>query len=114
MSSPRLEIDLTRIGHNARTLVARLAGRGIAVTGVTKAALGSPELGRALVGAGVRTLGDSRIENLEKLRRAQVPATLALLRSPMISQLDEVVRYADLSFNTELDILAGLSAAASR
>lgn len=114
MSTPRLEVDLTRIGHNARTLVARLAGRGIAVTGVTKVALGSPELGRALVGAGVHTLGDSRIENLEKLRRAQVPATLALLRSPMISQLDEVVRYADLSFNTELDILAGLSAAASR
>lgn len=114
MSTPRLEIDLTRIGHNARTLVARLARRGIAVTGVTKAALGSPELGHALVGAGVRVLGDSRIENLEKLRRAQVPATLALLRSPMTSQLDRVVSSADLSFNTELDVVAGLSAAASR
>lgn len=112
MSAPRLEIDLTRIGHNVRTLVARLARRGIAVTGVTKAALGSPELGRALVGAGVRTLGDSRIDNLEKLRRARVPATLALLRSPMLSQLDRVVSCADLSFNTEIDIIAGLSTAA--
>ena len=112
MSAPRLEIDLHKVGHNVSTLVARLARRGIAVTGVTKAALGSPEIGRALVGAGVRTLGDSRIENLEQLRRAGVPANLALLRSPMLSQLDRVVSCADLSFNTEIGIIAGLSTAA--
>ncbi|MEX2533896.1 MAG: alanine/ornithine racemase family PLP-dependent enzyme [Nitriliruptoraceae bacterium] len=107
-----MEIDLRKVSHNVSTLIARLARRGIAITGVTKAALGSPELGRALVGAGVRTLGDSRIENLEKLRCAQLPATLALIRSPMRSQLDRVVSCADLSFNTEIDIVAGLSAAA--
>lgn len=114
MSAPRLEIDLGKIGHNVSTLIARLGRRGIAVTGITKAALGSPELGRALVGAGVRTLGDSRIENLEKLQRAQVPAILALIRSPMRSQLDRVVQCADLSFNTEIDVVAGLSAAAGK
>jgi len=112
VTAPRLEIDLTRIAHNARSLTSRLAHRGIEVTGATKAALGSPELGLALVGAGVLTLGDSRIENLERLRRADVPATLALLRSPMLSQLDRVVRHADLSFNTEPEVVAGLSAAA--
>jgi predicted amino acid racemase len=112
VNAPRLEIDLIRVAHNARSLATRLAERGIAVTGVTKAALGSPELGLALVGAGVRVLGDSRIENLERLRRAEVPATLALLRSPMLSQLDRVVRHADLSFNTEPEVVAGLSAAA--
>ncbi|HSK21551.1 MAG TPA: alanine/ornithine racemase family PLP-dependent enzyme [Egicoccus sp.] len=112
MNAPRLEIDLTKLAHNTRSLSARLAERGIAVTGVTKAALGSPELGLALVGAGVRVLGDSRIENLERLRQAEVPARLALLRSPMPSQLDRVVRSADLSFNTEPAVIAGLSAAA--
>jgi len=107
-----LEIDLRKIGYNVSSLVTRLARRGIAVTGVTKAALGSPELGHALVAAGVHTLGDSRIENLEKLRRARVPAMLALIRSPMRSQLDRVVSCANLSFNTELDIVAELSTAA--
>ena len=34
--TPRLEIDLDKIHHNARTLVERLAKRGISVTGVTK------------------------------------------------------------------------------
>ncbi len=42
MTAPRLEIDLDKIHHNARTLVERLAKRGISVTGVTKATLGSP------------------------------------------------------------------------
>ncbi len=35
-----------RSRHNARTLVERLGRRGIAVTGVTKATLGSPEIAR--------------------------------------------------------------------
>ena len=29
MTAPRLEIDLNKIQHNARTLVRRLAGKGI-------------------------------------------------------------------------------------
>lgn len=112
MSSPRVEIDLAKVTHNADHLVGRLAGRRIAVTGVTKAVLGSPELGHALVGAGIHTLGDSRIDNLERLRAAEVPATLALLRAPMLSQLDRVVASADLSFNTEPEAISGLAAAA--
>jgi ornithine racemase len=112
MSAPRLEVDLTKVAHNARTLVARLDGRGIGVTGVTKAALGSAELGRVLVGAGVRMLGDSRVENLERLRAADLAPPLAMIRSPMVHQLDRVVRCADVSFNSELAVVAGLSAAA--
>jgi predicted amino acid racemase len=64
MPAPRLEIDLGKIYHNACTLVERLASRGISVTGVTKATLGSPEIAATLLQAGVGALGDSRIENL--------------------------------------------------
>ena len=112
MTAPRLEIDLEKIRHNARTLVEALAIRGISVTGVTKATLGSPAVARALLRAGVKALGDSRIENIEVMRRAGVPATMTLLRSPMLSQLELVVRYADVSFNTELDVIRKLSSVA--
>ena len=109
MSTPRLEIDLGKIQHNARTLVERLARRGISVTGVTKAALGSPEIARAMLQAGVRDLGDSRIENIEAMRRSQVPARMSLIRSPMLSQAKRVVTSADVSFNTELEVIRRLS-----
>ena len=112
MTAPRLEIDLDKIHHNARTLVERLAVRGISVTGVTKATLGSPEIARALLRAGVSALGDSRIENIEALRQACVPASMILIRSPMMSQADRVVRHADVSFNSELEVISKLSSAA--
>jgi predicted amino acid racemase len=114
MTAPRLEIDLEKIHHNARTLVDRLADRGISVTGVTKAALGSPEIANALLRAGVSLLGDSRIDNIAAMRRARVPAPMALIRSPMLSQVHRVVAHADVSFNTELEVISKLSSAAQK
>jgi predicted amino acid racemase len=114
MTAPRLEIDLDKIFHNARTLVELLAKRGISVTGVTKATLGSPEIAGAWLRAGVNAIGDSRIENIESMRHAFVPASMTLIRSPMLSQVDRVVRHADVSFNTELDVISKLSAAAQK
>ena len=112
MTAPRLEVDLDRIEHNARTLVDRLAERGISVTGVTKAGLGSAEIANAMLRGGVSTLGDSRIENIEAMRHEQVAAPMTLIRSPMLSQAEQVVRSADVSFNTELSALNRLSGAA--
>lgn len=112
MSAPRLEINLDRLHHNARTLVTLLGRRGISVTGVTKATLGSPTIAREFVRAGVASLGDSRIENLERQRGDGIDAPMMLIRSPMPSQCSTVVAVADLSLNSELEVIRGLSAAA--
>jgi len=114
MSAPRLEIDLGKIEHNARTLVERLARRGMSVTGVTKAALGAPEIAQAMLLAGVSGLGDSRIENIEAMRRAHVSAAMTLIRSPMLSQAKRVVTSVDVSFNTELEVIRRLSSEAGK
>lgn len=114
MTAPRLEIDLVKIQHNASTLVDRLKTRGISVTGVTKAALGDPRIADALLRAGVPSLGDSRIENIEAMRRAGITAPMTLIRSPMISQADRIVAHADVSLNTELDVISKLSTEARK
>ncbi|MCU1457962.1 MAG: hypothetical protein JWL73_2054 [Actinomycetia bacterium] len=111
-TTPRLEIRLDRIRHNARTLVRRLGSRGISVTGVTKATLGSPEIARAMLAAGVVGLGESRVENIEAMRRSGIDSPMTLLRSPMMSQVDRVVASADVSLNSEPEVLAALSASA--
>jgi len=113
MTAPRLEIDLEKIHHNARALVDALADRRISVTGVTKAVLGLPAIANTLLRAGVTTLADSRIENIEVMRRARVSASMTLIRSPMLSQVGQVVRHADVSFNTEVDVISALSSAAT-
>ena len=112
MSSPRIEIDLEKIRHNAASLVLRLANRGISVTAVTKAVQGSPVIARALTEAGAVGVGDSRIENIEIMRRAGVATPMTLIRSPMLSQVRRVVTHADVSFNTELEVINRLSTTA--
>ena len=114
MSAPRLEIDLDKIRHNARSLVEQLSSRGISITGVTKSFPGSPEIANSLLQAGIHTLGDSRIENIEAMRHASVNAPMMLIRSPMLSQVDRVVALANISFNTELDVIRSLSGAARK
>lgn len=114
MSSPRLEVDLRKLHYNTRTLIERLLPCGIHVVGVTKAVLGSPEIAGAILSAGAVGLGDSRIENIETMRKAGVDAPLSLIRSPMITQVDRVVANVDISFNTELEVIGRLSGAARR
>ena len=112
MSAPRLEIDLEAITHNARTLVSQLQPLGIAVTGIAKASLGSPGVGAAMLRGGVSGLGDSRVENLARLRAGGLVTPTTLVRSPMLSQADQVVRTADTSLNTEAVVIDSLAAAA--
>lgn len=108
-NAPRLEIDLKKIEHNARMLVERLALKGISVTGVTKAVLGSTEVCETLIKAGVTSLGDSRIENIKEMCGEHLPVPLILIRSPMLSQLEQVVDWARISFNTEIKVIEQLS-----
>lgn len=112
--APRLEVNLDKIYHNAFTLVTRLRKRGITVTGVTKATLGSPEVAETWLRAGVRGLGDSRVENIGRMRAAEISTLMTLIRSPMLSQVEQVVALTEISFNTELSVIRRLSAAAKK
>jgi ornithine racemase len=110
----RIETDLDKVEQNTRVLVDRLASTGIRVTGITKAVLGSPEVGAAMLRGGARGLGDSRVPNLARLAELDRSPLRTLIRSPMLSQAGRVVGVADVSVNTEAVVLAALDRAASR
>lgn len=109
MSNPRLDIDLGKVEHNTRVLVDRLAPRGIRVTAVTKATLGSAGVAAAMLRGGAVGLGDSRVENLARLAGLEGSASRTLIRSPQLSQVRQVVRTADVSLNTEAVVLRALA-----
>jgi len=110
----RIEADLDKVEQNTRILVDRLALTGIRVTGITKAVLGSPGVGAAMLRGGARGLGDSRVPNLLGLAGLDPPPLRTLIRSPMLSHVAWVVDVADVSLNTEAVVLAALDEAASR
>jgi predicted amino acid racemase len=112
--SPYLTIDLDKIEHNARTISALCRRHGIAVTGVTKATCGNPDVARAMLRGGVSSIGDSRLENVHRLRQAGVESAFMLLGIPALSAVEEVVAAVVVSLNSELAVLRALSAAAQR
>lgn len=114
MRTPRIEIDLSAVEHNARELVTRLHARGISVTGVTKATLGSPDVAKAMIRGGVARLGDSRIENIEALRDSGVKVPVVLLRSPSPEWAERAVACASHSLVSDLEIVTALSVAAGK
>ncbi|MDC0650293.1 alanine/ornithine racemase family PLP-dependent enzyme [Candidatus Puniceispirillum sp.] len=114
MGAPRLDIDLRKLHHNAHTLVRRFGVKGVSVTGMTKAVLGLPDVAKVFLDAGVCALGDSRVENVENMRKAGIKAPIILTRSPMLSQIERAVVNADISFNTEIDVICALSDAAQK
>lgn len=114
MTTPRIEVDLSKIRHNTRCLVERLKPHGIGVTAVTKAVCGNPKIAQAMLDGGAVSLGDARISNVERLRAADIKSPITLIRTPMLSQVDQVVRSCHASYNTEIEVIAGLARAARK
>mgnify|MGYP002640386877 CR=1 FL=1 len=110
MITPRIEIDLEKIAHNATALINLYGSKGIHVIGVTKVVRGNPDIARTLVKSGINILADSRIENIKRMHNAGVQAQFLLTRAPALSQTKAVVKYADISLNTELSVIERLSA----
>lgn len=80
--------------------------------GVTKTVCGAPEIAKILLDQGIHMLADSKLVNLQKMRDAGIKATFVLLRSPSLSEIDSVIKNADISINTEISVIRKLSEAA--
>lgn len=109
MRQPGLWIDLDKIEHNTRTIVALCRAHGIEVAGVTKATCGNPQIAKAMLRGGVTAIADSRLENIRRLRAAGLETLFLLLRIPALSRINEVVDAADVSLNSEMAALQALS-----
>jgi predicted amino acid racemase len=105
---PRMEISLSKIEDNARMLRELYGQKGISLMGVSKAVSGEPRIVKAMIKGGIKTIADSRIENIEKMKNAGLSAEFVLLRTPL-SRAESVVKNADISLNTEIETLRKLS-----
>lgn len=112
MNYPALIIDKEKLIYNTKSIVKICQEANIEVSAVTKAFCANSEIAGIFVDCGVRTLADSRVQNLKKLSGFQVYKML--LRIPMLSEAEDVVRYADISLNSELKTIEALSQAAQK
>ncbi|AOT70485.1 ornithine racemase Orr [Geosporobacter ferrireducens] len=112
MGYPRLEIDLKKIRHNARELFTQCSKAGIHIAAVTKVFCGEAKIAQVLVEEGITMLADSRMQNIKKLSNLSVPKML--LRIPMLSELEDLVEYVDVSFQSEIDTIRKVSEIAQK
>jgi len=109
-----IEIDLEKIRYNTKFLKNLLEKKGISIFAITKLVLGDPVIAKAIFDAGIEYIGDSRIDNIIKMREAGIKAKLILIRNPSVSEIPQVIKYADISLNSELQVVKMLSEEAKR
>ena len=109
----RVIIDLHALAHNLNAINAWMERHGATWTVVTKVLCGHTESLRALQLLGVRSMGDSRLDNLRAIERIIPHFEAWYLRGPSLSAVDETVRLADVSLNSEIEVIEALSGASA-
>jgi len=106
---PRLEININKIKHNAKTLKEEFAKKGITITSVIKGVAGSPEIANAILECGINTIAVSKVQDIKKMKEFGVKAEFLLTCLPMHTEVSDVVKYADISLNSEISTVKLLS-----
>ena len=105
---PCIEIHLDGILQNLNILKNACESRGISLSLVTKVLGGNLQLVGDLIKKGnISCICDSRIQNLKVFRDIAVEKWL--IRSPMLSEVSDVVAYSDVSLNSEPAVLQALN-----
>ena len=113
MGLPRVLIDLNKLTHNVQRLNGRAQAAGIKLTGVVKGLAGDHRTIKAIIDGGITEIGDSRLENLERVKGIK-SVRKVMLRLPSLAQIDSVAALTDCSLNAEQESIRRLDAAASR
>lgn len=83
--------------------------RGIEWAVVSKLLCGNKDLLKLLIDLGIREICDARISNLEAIKRIDSGVNTVYIRPPSKRSIPKVVKYANVSFNTEFDTIQMLS-----
>jgi predicted amino acid racemase len=111
---PVIDVNLGVIRENAKIVRNLCLSHGIAPAAAVKGFGGIPEIMDVLVDEGYDMLASSRIPHLASIRERGYPVKTLGLRIPMPSEAELVVRYCDISLNSDVDVIRMLDSEARR
>ena len=114
MYAPILEIDTKKVTENVKKLHDFCARRGVELTFVTKGFSAWPEVIRAALAGGITSFADSRLKNIRAAKQAIPGLKYLLIRIPAIMEAEDVVRWADWSLQSQIEVIKAVSEAALR
>jgi len=110
----KVVINLEALRYNLAQINHIIELQGASWSVVTKALCGHEQTIRALAILGVRSLADSRLDNLRAINRVAPGLEKWYLRLPHLSVIEDVVALADVSLNSEIRVIQALSDEAVR
>lgn len=115
---PRLVIDIKKLADNVKTLAAITTDDGnCSLMIVTKGLCADLEMVKMLAGRPeVDFVADSRLKNIKSYSKIVRDAgkKTVLIRIPMLSEVDELVKWVDLCFNSEMETVRAIDKAAAK
>ncbi len=109
-----ITISSKKLRHNFEFLKNFFAKNNIEWGIVSKLLCGNEVFLKELIDMGAHELMDSRISNLKKIKRINPEVNTVYIKPPPRRSLRSVVKYADVSFNSDLETLKLLSKEAGR
>lgn len=109
-----LTLDRDKLEHNHKRLESLFTSHGVDWGVVTKLLCGDETFLREVLDLGVRELLDSRVSNLRRIKELEPSARTVYIKPPARGAIADVVRWADVSFNTEVATMEALSEEALR
>ena len=114
MYAPILEINTKKVTENAKKLHDFCASKGVELVFATKGFSARPEVIRAAMAGGITSFADSRMKNIMAAKQAIPGLKYLLIRIPAILEAEEVVRWADWSLQSQIEVIRAVSVAALR
>lgn len=107
-------LDGAKLKKNYDYLDQLFSKQGIEWAVVSKILCGNKIYLQQLINLGVTTFCDSRISNLRTVKSLWNEATTVYIKPPPSRYINDIVKYADVSLNTEVETIEKLSAAAKK
>lgn len=109
-----ITLDTKKLRHNYRYLDDLLKKNNIEWAVVSKMLCGNKVYLRELIKIGVDQLCDSRVSNLKMIKSMKPEIETVYIKPPPKRSVESIVKYADISFNTEIDTIELLSIEAKK
>lgn len=103
-----------RLKHNYQYLDNLFKEHDIEWATVTKLLCGNEAYLREVLDLGVKEVCDSRLSNLKKIKELNPEVQTVYIKPPPKRSIKDVIRYADVSFNSESETIRALSKEAKR
>ena len=109
-----IELHKDKLRHNFEFLDNFFTNNGKEWGAVSKLLCGNKPYLRVLLDLGVKEIHDSRISNLKAIKSIDPDVQTVYIKPPAKKAIRSLVRYADVSFNTELETIKLISKEAHR